>query len=127
MPVDGEGSARIYRMLAYMAWCDVRLPAEERAWLEAWREGFGLSAAEADQLEADGKGGHALVFGRDAEEVQLLVDSLIDVAVADGRLALREQWRLLSLAKSLGLPEKELVDRLADRVRERGLSLVIET
>lgn len=125
-PVDREGYARVYRLLSYLAWCDARLPVEERDLLERYRERFGLEQVEADALEAQGKGAASLDLGNRAAEIGVLVDSMIDVALADGRLTLREQWRLLSLAKTLGLPEESLVNLVAERVEERGIFLDIE-
>jgi hypothetical protein len=125
-PVSRQGYERVYRLLGYMAWCDVKLPAKERELLERYRKLFSLGQVEADALEAQGKGATSLDLGDRVNEIAMLVDTLIDVSLADGQLSLREQWRLLSLAKTLGLPEQSLVARISARVRERGVTLEIE-
>lgn len=124
--VSKHGFRRVYRMLCFLAWCDEELAPEEREVLERYRERFGLTDVEAAMLEAEGKRRTALDLGERDAELRLLVDGLIETAIADGVLALDEQARLLKLAKALGLEEKALVRRLGQRVKERGIALEIE-
>lgn len=120
-----DAGRRIYRMLCFMAWCDGDLPQAERDVLEGFREDFGLSEVDAATLEAEGSEVEALELGEDEKELELLVDGLIDIAVADGKLVLDEQARLHRLAKMIQAPN--LVGRMADRIKERKINLEIQS
>ena len=124
--VSKHGYRRVYRMLCFLAWCDEELAPEERAVLEGFRTRFGLTDLEAAMLEAEGKQRIALQLGQRNAELKLLVDSMIDVALADGVLALDEQARLLKLGKALGLPDGEIVRLVSRQVKKRGIGLEIE-
>ena len=124
--VSKHGKKRVYRLLCFMAWCDDELADAERKVLESYRERCELSEVEAAMLEGEGKNGVALDLGDRPAELRMLVDGLIDVAVADEVLVLDEQARLLRLAKELGLPEKQLVRHMRKRVKARGVPLTIE-
>lgn len=115
---------RIYRMLCFMAWCDGDLASAEREVLERYRDDLGLSQVDAAALEAEGSEVEGLELGEEEGELALLVDALIDIAVADGKLVLDEQARLTRLAKMIGCPN--LVGRMADRIKERKVDLEIQ-
>ena len=119
-----DGAQRVYRMLCFMAWCDGDLHQAEREVLQRYREELGLSEVDAASLEAEGSEVEGLELGEDAAELELLVDGLIDIAVADGKLVLDEQARLHRLAKMVQCPD--LVGRMADRIKERKVDLSIE-
>ncbi|MGE0709299.1 MAG: TerB family tellurite resistance protein [Planctomycetota bacterium] len=120
------GKQRVYRMLCFLAWCDEELDPAERAALERYRAAFGLAEVEAAMLEAEGKGAIVLELGDKDAELRVLVDGLIDVAIADGELAIAEQDRLRRLGKTLGLPEAALVRHMSRRIAERGVPLRVE-
>jgi len=111
-------------MLCFMAWCDGDLDGAEREVLERYREDLGLSQVEGAALEAEGSEVEGLELGEDPEELATLVDALIDIAVADGKLVLDEQARLTRLAKMIKAPN--LVGRMADRIKERKVDLQIQ-
>ncbi|MGE0710680.1 MAG: hypothetical protein AB7N76_11815 [Planctomycetota bacterium] len=121
--VSKEGMRRVYRMVCFMAWCDEELDDAEREVLDRLRGELGLSEVEAATLETEGREVDGLELGEDEAELKVLVDSLIDVAVADGKLVLEEQARLHRLAKMIKVPD--LVGRMAARIRERGTDLEI--
>ena len=119
-----DAGRRIYRMLCFMAWCDGDLDGAERAVLERYREDLGLSQLDAAALEAEGSEVEGLELGEDAAELETLIDALIDIAVADGKLVLDEQARLTRLVKMIKAPD--LVGRMADRIKERKVDLEIQ-
>ena len=119
-----DAGRRIYRMFCFMAWCDGDLASAERAVLNGFREEFGISEVDAAALEAEGSEVEGLELGEGDEELTALVDGLIDIAVADGKLVLEEQARLTRLAKMIKAPN--LVGRMADRVKERKVNLEIQ-
>lgn len=111
-------------MLCFMAWCDGDLDPTERAVLDRYREDLGLNEVDGAALEAEGSEVEGLELGEHPEELALLVDGLIDIAVADGKLVLDEQARLTRLAKMIKAPN--LVGRMADRIKERKVNLEIQ-
>lgn len=119
-----DAARRVYRMLCFMAWCDGDLAQDEREVLQGYREELGLSDLEAAGLEAEGSEVEGLELGEDQAELEVLVDGLIDIAVADGKLVLDEQARLHRLAKMIQCPN--LVGRMATRIKERKVDLTIE-
>ncbi len=119
-----DAGRRIYRMLCFMAWCDGDLDGAEREVLERYREDLGLSQLDAAALEAEGSEVEGLELGEDAAELETLIDALIDIAVADGKLVLDEQARLTRLVKMIKAPD--LVGRMADRIKERKVDLEIQ-
>lgn len=119
-----DAGRRIYRMLCFMAWCDGDLAAAEREVLERYRDDLGLTEVDAAALEAQGSEVEGLELGEEPEELAVLVDALIDIAVADGKLVLDEQARLTRLAKMIKAPN--LVGRMADRIKERKVDLEIQ-
>ena len=122
--VDREGQKRVYRLLSFMAWCDDELVDQEREVLDRYRDDFGLSELDAATLETQGREVEGMELGDSDAEAILMIDGLIDVAVADGKLVLEEQARLHRLAKLLGRPQ--LVDRMVRRISERDVPLKIE-
>ncbi len=115
--VDREGQKRVYRLLSFMAWCDDELADQEREVLDRYREDFGLSELDAATLETQGREVEGMELGDSDAEAILLIDGLIDVAVADGKLVLEEQARL---------HRPQLVDRMVRRISERDVPLKIE-
>jgi hypothetical protein len=107
--VSGSGVRRIYRLLCLVAYCDHELHPAERVLLEAYRRRFGIPPEEAAVLEEEGRGGRDVRLGRDPVEQRLLLEAMIDVAAADGRLEPKEQKRLVKLAGAMGLGQPELL------------------
>lgn len=107
--VSGSGVRRIYRLLCLVAYCDHDLHPAERVLLEAYRRRFGIEPAEAAVLEEEGREGREVRLGRDPVEQRLLLEAMIDVAAADGRLEPKEQKRLVKLAGAMGLGQPELL------------------
>ncbi|RMG12105.1 MAG: hypothetical protein D6731_14540 [Planctomycetota bacterium] len=122
-PVSHNGKRRVYRVLAHLAWCDGELHASERALLDAFREVYGIRPDEAAALEAEGRQGGGLSVSKRGAERRLLIDSLIDMATADGVLASAEQERLLRFGRTIGLDEREIAARVVERVGLQGKTL----
>lgn len=113
--VTGSGLRRVYRLLCLVAHCDHELHPAERALLDRYRARFGIPEAEAAFLEDEGREGLNVRLGRDPVEQGLMLEAMIEVAAADGRLEPREQKRLLKVAGAIGLPQADLLGRLRAR------------
>lgn len=122
-PVSHNGRRRVYRVLAHLAWCDGEMHPSERALLDAFRDVYGLRPDEAAALEDEGRQGGGLSVSKRGAERRLLIDSLIDMATADGVLAGAEQERLLRFGRTLGLDEGEIAARVVERVDLQGKTL----
>jgi hypothetical protein len=114
-----NGRRRIYRILCNLAACDGEVDANERRLLDAFREEHGLSPAEAQALEAEGRLGKDLPIGKNPAERELLLDAMIDVAAADGVLAPQEERRLRKIGKKMGIGKEELRDAVRGRFSTR--------
>lgn len=113
-PLSENGKRRVFTALAYLVHCDGDEADEERAVLEDYRQRFGLSEDEAKSLEADGKNKRGLAISANKNEQKILLDALIEVAVADGLLVEDEERRLLRIGKELGLTEEQLLKRISE-------------
>ena len=121
--ITPNGARRIYRVLCRLAWCDGELHPRERGVLDAFRQRYRIDFGEASQLEAEGQRGENLRIGKRPAERSLLLDSMIDVAAADGQLVAAEQKRLLDLATATGVGTEELVRRIQQRLSASGRRL----
>jgi uncharacterized tellurite resistance protein B-like protein len=121
--VSHNGVRRIYRVLCHIAWCDGRVADQERSFLQLVAARFQIPEPEAAALEVEGGKGEKLGVGRRAEERALMVESMIDIAMADGVLATEEQERLAKFAITFGLSSETLAARIVSRLGEQGRKL----
>lgn len=133
-PDSGEGSStgsvsqngvrRVYRVLCHLAACDGEVHPRERAVLEAFRQAFQIADAEGELLEGEGIGGDKLEVGGNPAERALLLDAMLDVAAADGKLAKAEEKRLIVFGELVGLRRealrKAILARFAEEEDRRG-------
>lgn len=106
-----NGRRRVYRVLLKVARADKRLhPAEVRA-LARMRGVLGLSEEEALELEREPVGA-ALRLGNSDHERQVLAQLMVELALADRDLALREFRVLRQVALAIGLPQEQLVEAI---------------
>ena len=127
-PDSGEGSAtgsvskngvrRVYRVLCHLAACDGEVHPRERAVLEAFRQAFQIADAEGELLEGEGIGGDKLEVGGNPAERALLLDAMLDVAAADGKLAKAEEKRLIVFGELVGLQREALRKAILARFAE---------
>jgi uncharacterized tellurite resistance protein B-like protein len=122
-PVSHNGKRRIYRILAHLAWCDGEVHAHERALLDSYRDLHEIRPDEAASLEEEGKRGGELGVSKRPSERTMLIDAMVDMAMADGVLVAAEQERLVKFGKTLGLTQQEIAKRVVERVGLRGKKL----
>jgi uncharacterized tellurite resistance protein B-like protein len=121
--VSHNGKRRIYRLLCCLAWCDGEMHTKEREYLDAFVAHFSIRPDEAGPLESEGKISQELGISKRPSERRLLVDALIDIAMADGQLVAAEQKKLIKFGKTIGLTEDDLASRIIDRVQASGRNL----
>jgi tellurite resistance protein len=119
-PVSHNGKRRIYRILCHLAWCDGELHPNERMLLETFAIYHGIRPDEAGDLETEGKDAKELGVSKRPSERSLLVNALIDIAAADGKLVAPEQKRLLKFGATIGLTEQEIASRIVERIQRSG-------
>ncbi len=113
--VSPNGRRRIFRLLCHVAHCDRLVPPAERDVLERWRDALAITPNEGERLEQEGARNEAIRIGRRPEEQRLLLEGIIEVAAADGRLDRSEQRRLVAVAGAMGLSQAQLLARLQRR------------
>jgi len=113
--VGAEGLRRIYRLLWNLAACDDDIDPLEVAFLESFRERYQIGEEEAGALAAQGERGEALRVGPGVAERLLLVETLIELAAADGVLAPQEERKLSELAATIGVRPELVARALAQR------------
>ncbi|MGE0706566.1 MAG: TerB family tellurite resistance protein [Planctomycetota bacterium] len=106
--VSPNGVRRIYRVLYHLAACDGEVHPREREVLRAFCDCFGIADDELGRLEAEAAASERLSVGGNPAERALLLDAMLDVAAADGRLAREEEKRLVVFAELLGVPREAL-------------------
>jgi uncharacterized tellurite resistance protein B-like protein len=121
--VTHNGKRRIYRLLCCLAWCDGDMHEAEREYLDAFAAHFYIREDEAASLEEEGKTSTELGVSKRSSERTLLVDALIDIAMADGKLVAEEQQKLIKFGKTIGLTEEDLAARIVQRVQQTGRNL----
>lgn len=121
--VTHNGKRRIYRLLSCLAWCDGDVHAAEREYLTAFAKHFHIRDDEAKSLEGEGKANTELGVSKRPSERTLLVDALIDIAMADGMLVAAEQQKLIKFGKTIGLTEEDLAARIVQRGQQTGRNL----
>ena len=121
--VSFNGVRRVFKVLCHLAWCDGSVVDSERVYLEGWFGRMGIGPEEARALESEGKRVSKLGVGPRKSERKLLIDSMIDLAMADGILAAEEQERLVRFGKTVGLSEAMLAQRIHQRVIDSGKQL----
>lgn len=113
--VSENGLRRIYRALCNLAACDGEVDPSEQRLLDAYCEEHGIGAAEASELEGEGRRGERLDVGKNPDERALMLECMIDVAAADGVLDPQELKRLRRLSKVMGIDKEELTEAIRAR------------
>jgi len=121
--VSFNGVRRVFKVLCHLAWCDGSVADIERDYLEGWVRQVGIGPEEARSLEDEGKRANKLGVGPRKAERTLLIDSMIDLAMADGILVAEEQERLVRFGLTIGLDESLLAQRIHQRVTASGKHL----
>lgn len=121
--ISPNGARRIYRALCNLAWCDGEFAARERRYLDAFRARFAIGAAEAAQLEDEGRRGVGLGVSKRPAEQELLAKGMIAVTMADGKLTTEEQAKLVAFGKTLGLDAAALATRIRAWAEGQGKRL----
>lgn len=121
--VSSNGLRRVYRALCNLAWCDGQFDPREKEYLDAFRENYGIDAAEAAGLEQDGRDGNNLAISKRVAEQDLLLRCMIDVAAADKVVTAEEQDRLIAFGRTLGLSDAELAREIRERLTTQGKQL----
>lgn len=120
-----RGARRMYRFLWHLAACDGEVHESELAILESYRERLGLELEDALVLEAEGRAGEHLTIGKRAVERALLLDALLDVAAADGRLDRAEEKRLVALGNLLEVSRSEIRTAIQERFAHQEADLLV--
>ncbi len=107
--ISDNGKKRIYRILCHLAYCDGEVSPEERARLDIYRKRFGFDAKDAVLIEAQAADGKDLSIGKNSAERDFLVQAMVDIVAADGKLDPKEEKRVLKVGKILGIDVKDLV------------------
>ena len=125
-PIEGlshNGSRRVFRVAAHLAWCDDRLAENERTYLDELAERLSIRGDEVGMLEAEARAGEGLGVGQNPFEQQMMLEVMIDVTMSDGILSAQEQERLAKFAVTFGLGRDTLAARIVERVQESGRKL----
>jgi DnaJ-domain-containing protein 1 len=122
MPVSPKGLRRIYARLLQLAARNGPPKPKERAILNRFCADHQIPIDEALSIENRIRRGVTPELAHKDEEQSLLVDSLIALAAADGVLEDSEREVLMDLAKTIGLPETLLTDRIEAHLD--GFSLI---
>ena len=125
-PIEGlshNGSRRVFRVAAHLAWCDDDLAANERIYLDQLAERLSIRPDETDSLEAEARAGEGLGVGQNPVEQQMMLEVMIDVTMSDGVLSSEEQTRLAKFAVTFGLSRETLATRIVERVQGSGRKL----
>jgi len=120
-----RGARRVYRFLWHLAACDGEVHEREQAILHAYRERLGIETADAALLEGEGRRGEHLTIGKRAVERALLLDALLDVAAADGRLDRAEEKRLVALGNLLQISRSEIRVAIQERFAHQGAEFLV--
>jgi len=111
-PLSPSGARRVYSMLSLFAGLDGGPSEHQRRDLGDYRDYLGIPAAEADELERVARRRGELRLGRREAEQRFLIDALIDLAAAEGRLADEGRLLVYGLAQRVGMSEGELEERI---------------
>jgi uncharacterized tellurite resistance protein B-like protein len=120
-----RGARRVYRFLWHLAACDGEVHESELSILLAYRERLGIEASDAAVLEDEGRRGRHLTIGKRSVERALLLDALLDVAAADGRLDRAEEKRLVALGNLLKISRSEIRVAIQERFAHQGAEFLL--
>jgi tellurite resistance protein len=125
-PIEGlshNGSRRVFRVAAHLAWCDDDLAPDERIYLDQLAARLSIRPDETDMLEDEARAGEGLGVGQNPIEQQMMLEVMIDVTMSDGILSAEEQARLAKFAVTFGLSRETLASRIVERVQGTGKKL----
>lgn len=120
-----RGARRVYRFLWHLAACDGEVHEKELAILLAYRDRLGIEDGDAGVLEDEGRRGKHLTIGKRSVERALLLDALLDVAAADGRLDRAEEKRLVALGNLLQISRSEIRVAIQERFAHQGAEFLL--
>ena len=108
-PISFRGRRRIYSILCNLAVSDGSVHPRERGVLDRVAKEFEIGPAEAASLARDAMADAAqLNLGKAPEEQSFLIEVMLELAAADGRLAPAEAKRLIRFADVIGVSRDEL-------------------
>lgn len=118
-PISFRGRRRIYSILCNLAVSDGSVHPRERGVLDRVAGEFEIGPAEAAALARDAMADKAqLNLGKSSEEQTYLIEVMLELAAADGRLDPAEAKRLIRFADVVGVSRDELRRRFDDHLTE---------
>ena len=118
-PISFRGRRRIYSILCNLAVSDGSVHPRERGVLDRVAKEFEIGPAEAAALARDAMAeGAQLNLGKAPEEQTYLIEVMLELAAADGRLDPAEAKRLIRFADVVGVSRDELRRRFDQHLND---------
>lgn len=120
-----RGARRVFRFLWHLAGCDGEVHPSEEALLADFERQLQIEPEDALVLAGEGLRGEHLTVGSRPTERSFLLEALLDLAAADGRLDRAEERRLVAFAQLIGVSRTRIREQILERFAHQSADVIV--